>query len=112
MRSLNSTLSIWRLLALLLVACLVPVPALTAEPGTDAAFKVEEVEFVSHGARLSGSVVFPRDGQIHAAVVFIHGSGEAARDMNWARRFASEGIAALVYDKRGVGKSGGVYEGD
>jgi dienelactone hydrolase len=27
-----------------------------------------------------------------------------------ARRFARDGIAALVYDKRGVGKSGGAYE--
>ena len=31
--------------------------------------------------------------------------------MTWAGRFAGEGIAALVYDKRGVGKSGGEYEG-
>lgn len=30
--------------------------------------------------------------------------------MHWAERFASEGIAALVYDKRGVGRSGGEYE--
>lgn len=46
----------------------------------------------------------------HAAVVFIHGSGPQTRDLHWAKRFASEGIAALVYDKRGVGNSGGEYE--
>src|SRR5690606_32355565 len=28
---------------------------------------------------------------------------------DWAERFASEGNAALVYDKRGVGKSGREY---
>ena len=49
---------------------------------------------------------------MHAAVVFIHGSGKQTRDMGWAKRFASEGIAALVYDKRGAGRSGGEYEGE
>jgi uncharacterized protein len=41
--------------------------------------RVEEVEFVSHGAKLSGSIVFPARGAIHAAVVFIHGSGRQMR---------------------------------
>ena len=71
--------------------------------------RTEEIEFVSHGAKLSGSIVFP-SGDIHAAVVFIHGSGKQARNPNLAALFAREGIAALVYDKRGVGKSGGEYE--
>jgi len=34
------------------------------------------------------------------------------RNLARAQRFANEGIAALVYDKRGAGKSGGEYEGD
>jgi uncharacterized protein len=74
--------------------------------------RVEEVEFASHGATLSGSIVFPATQPMHAAVVFIHGSGKQTRDMGWANRFASEGIAALVYDKRGAGKSSGEYEGE
>jgi alpha-beta hydrolase superfamily lysophospholipase len=73
--------------------------------------RTEEIEFVSHGATLSGSMVFPAS-DIHAAVVFVHGSGKQARNLHWAERFASEGIAALVYDKRGAGKSGGEYEGN
>ena len=73
--------------------------------------RTEEVEFVSHGARLSGSIVLPT-GEIHAAVVFIHGSGKQTRNLAWAERFARDGIAALVYDKRGAGKSGGEYEGN
>jgi uncharacterized protein len=72
--------------------------------------RVEEIAFVSHAATLSGSIVFPSNGKIHAAVVFIHGSGKQTRNLKWAERFAGEGIAALVYDKRGVGKSGGEYE--
>ena len=37
---------------------------------------VEAVEFISHDNRLSGSLVFPASGAAHAAVVFVHGSGE------------------------------------
>lgn len=73
-------------------------------------YKVEDIEFVSHGDKLSGSIVFPVDQAVHAAVVFVHGSGPQTRNMFWAESFAREGIAALVYDKRGVGKSGGEYE--
>jgi pimeloyl-ACP methyl ester carboxylesterase len=73
--------------------------------------RTEEVEFVSHGATLSGSIVFPA-GEARAAVVFIHGSGKQVRNLAWAERFARDGIAALVYDKRGAGKSGGEYEGN
>ena len=41
--------------------------------------RTEEVEFVSHGTTLSGSIVLPA-GEIHAAVVFIHGSGKQTRN--------------------------------
>lgn len=71
---------------------------------------VEDVEFVSHGDKLSGSIVFPKDNKAHSAVVFVHGSGKQERNIHWAEEFAKEGIAALVYDKRGAGKSGGIYE--
>ena len=52
--------------------------------------RTEEVAFVSHGAKLSGSIVFPA-GDIHAAVVFIHGSGKQARNLILAERFAKTG---------------------
>ena len=74
-------------------------------------FRAEEVTFTSHGVQLSGSIVFPEDQPLKAAVVFVHGSGPQTRNLYWAERFASFGIAALVYDKRGVGASGGNYEG-
>lgn len=70
----------------------------------------EEVEFISGNVQLSGTIVFPMTGDIHSAVVFVHGSGKQTRSLHWAKRFASNGIAALVYDKRGVGQSGGEYE--
>jgi uncharacterized protein len=71
--------------------------------------RTQEVRFASHGANLSGSIVFPA-GETHAAVVFVHGSGKQTRNLHWAEMFARDGIAALVYDKRGAGKSGGEYE--
>ena len=73
--------------------------------------RTEEIEFVSHGDTLSGSIVLPA-GDIHAALVFIHGSGKQTRNLGVAEQFARGGIAALVYDKRGAGKSGGEYEGN
>lgn len=74
--------------------------------------RIEDVEFASHGVALSGSIVFPADQPFHAAVVFVHGSGKQKRSLDLAERFAREGIVALVYDKRGAGKSGGEYEGE
>ena len=73
-------------------------------------YQIEEVSFVSHQVRLSGSLIVPKTSQVHAAVVFVHGSGKQERNLHWAKRFAAKGIAALVYDKRGVGRSEGEYE--
>jgi len=73
-------------------------------------YPVQEVVFESHGARLAGSIVLPKDSNIRAAIAFVHGSGKQARNLGLANHFASEGIAALVYDKRGAGNSGGEYE--
>lgn len=75
-------------------------------------FAHEDVTFTSHGVSLAGSVIIPKTGPIHAAVVFVHGSGKQRRNLHWAERFAADGIAALVYDKRGAGDSGGTYEGN
>jgi alpha-beta hydrolase superfamily lysophospholipase len=75
-------------------------------------FKTEHVRFVSNKVQLSGSIVFPKDKEIRAAVVFVHGSGKQERNLVWAEKFAEQGIVALVYDKRGVGKSEGKYESE
>lgn len=75
-------------------------------------FKIEDVRFTSNNVQLSGSIFFPKDKEIFAAVVFVHGSGKQTRNLFWAEEFAEKGIAALVYDKRGVGESGGSYESE
>jgi pimeloyl-ACP methyl ester carboxylesterase len=75
-------------------------------------FKREDVRFTSNNVQLSGSIFLPKDKEIFAAVVFVHGSGKQTRSLFWAEKFAEKGIAALVYDKRGVGDSGGSYESE
>jgi len=94
----------------LFLALLVPAMACAAPAGVAGKPRIEEVEFPSHGVTLAGSIAWPGDGVVRAAVVFIHGSGKQERNLALAARFAEAGIAALVYDKRGVGKSGGEYE--
>ena len=74
------------------------------------ATQVEDVKFISHGVTLVGSVVLPTNKPI-AALVLVHGSGPEERMMGLARALASDGLAVLTFDKRGVGKSGGEYWG-
>jgi predicted alpha/beta hydrolase len=71
----------------------------------------EDVTFRSTDVGLSGNIVFPEQSQPIASVVLVHGSGRAQRMLWLARLFASEGLAVLTYDKRGVGKSGGQFQG-
>jgi dipeptidyl aminopeptidase/acylaminoacyl peptidase len=76
-----------------------------------ARFKVDKqnVTFMSGDLELAGTVYMPRSASPVAAVVLIHGSGQVDRSSMeyWAKIFAESGIAALAYDKRGVGKSQG-----
>src|SRR5712692_7886380 len=75
-------------------------------------FKQEEVSFRNGDVTLSGTLLLPSTEAPHPAVVFLHGSGSEGR---YAARFLAEyftrhGIAALIYDKRGVGKSTGDWK--
>ncbi|HEY6455894.1 MAG TPA: alpha/beta fold hydrolase [Steroidobacteraceae bacterium] len=69
----------------------------------------QDLEFRSAGVTLSGTLLVPSN--MIAAVVFVHGSGKQERNMSLAQALARSGVATLTYDKRGVGKSGGVYAG-
>ena len=70
---------------------------------------IKDVEFQSRGITLSGIIVIP--AKAVAAVVLVDGAGQTLRKTGMAQVLANQGIAALTYDKRGVGKSGGVYAG-
>lgn len=53
--------------------------------------------------------MLPGGARPHPAVVLFHGSGAQKRDLFTARWFAEQGLAALAYDKRGVGESTGNF---
>ena len=73
-------------------------------------FSNEEIE-VRSDVTISGTLVKPRGRGPFPVVVFVHGSGPWTRGAPYAlsEYFAANGIASWIYDKRGVGKSGGVY---
>lgn len=82
---------------------------LTRAKSAAAALQEQEINFRNGEAQLAGTVIYPAGTGPFPCVVFLHGSGPEAR---WASRylataFARNGIAALVYDKRGVGASTG-----
>ena len=58
---------------------------------------------------LSATLFLPDDSQRHPAVVLFHGSGPQPRDSMTGAWFARHGVAALTYDKRGVGASSGDF---
>ena len=71
----------------------------------------EEVVFRSGDAILTGTLVSPPSAGRHPAIVLVQGSGSATREewsyRSWADFYARHGVAALVYDRRGEGKSTG-----
>lgn len=69
----------------------------------------EEVRFRNGEVELGGTLYLPGGSPPHPAVVLIHGDGPDTREgyRLLARLFARNGVAALVYDKRGTGASSG-----
>lgn len=74
----------------------------------------EDFRFNNGMATLVGSLVKPVSKGPYPAIVIIHGSGEQGRNTSyysvWGEFFARQGVAALIYDKRGVGQSTGDHE--
>jgi len=83
--------------------------ALRRGPLNRATLREEEVQFSNGDVRLSGTLILPSSAPPYAAIVMAHGSGAEGRWANrfLAQRFAEAGIAALIFDKRGVGQSSG-----
>lgn len=76
-------------------------------------YKEEEVTFKNGEVTLSGTLLLPLNAKKAApVVVFVHGSGAETRVPNksWALHFVRRGFAALIYDKRGTGKSTGSWQ--
>lgn len=74
--------------------------------------RTREIAFTNGATTLAGELVLPAAQGRRPAIVFLHGSGAEGR---WASRylaskFARAGFVALIYDKRGVGKSTGDWQ--
>ena len=72
-------------------------------------FQEHQITFSGGAVTLAGWLFIPSTGDSLPAVVFLQGSGAEGR---WASRYlatqlATHGIAALIFDKRGVGGSTG-----
>jgi pimeloyl-ACP methyl ester carboxylesterase len=84
-----------------------------APPGTAwrADLVLEDVVFGNGKVRLAGTLILPEGKGPHPAVVLTHGSGPSTRatdaGLPMALFFAQQGLAALIYDKRGHGESTG-----
>ncbi len=72
--------------------------------------KEEEVQFSNGDITLSGTLVKPANAGAHPVIVWISGRGGTLREYSpRTRLFAQRGIASLIYDKRGTGKSTGNF---
>jgi pimeloyl-ACP methyl ester carboxylesterase len=73
-------------------------------------YTATDVVFKNGDVTLSGTMYIPRGGGVHPAIVMLQGSGPETRwgaNRFWADYFGRRGIATLIYDKRGAGKSTG-----
>lgn len=74
-------------------------------------YRTEPAVFRNGDVTLDGTLLIPHGDGPHPAVVMIHGSGPAARDslLPVADAMARNGVAVLIHDKRGTGRSTGNY---
>ena len=74
-------------------------------------FRQKEISFTSKEALLSGTLILPEGKGPYPAVVQVHGSGNQTRTEDFYRSraylLAKNGIAVLIYDRRGKGSSSG-----
>lgn len=99
----------WIVTFLLIAGCAHSSPT-SSEKRESRQEQEEAVHFADGVITLAGTLVLPGTAeQRHPAVVLFHGSGPQSRDLLTARWFAKQGVAALAYDKRGVGESTGNF---
>ncbi len=89
------------------------------EPKPPFPYFVDEVCYGNSEISLSGTLTLPRTTGPFPAVILIHGSSALDRDetilghkpfLVLSDHFTRHGIAVLRFDKRGVGKSTGIYD--
>ncbi|MGA7155400.1 MAG: alpha/beta hydrolase [Acidobacteriaceae bacterium] len=84
------------------------------ESGRRIAYMVSNTTFESGGVKLVGRLIMPPGNGKVPVVVLIHGSEHSSGiDTLFLQHiFPAQDIGAFVYDKRGTGRSGGVYTQD
>jgi len=77
-------------------------------------YRVQHIGLTNKGVRLAGELYEPLRNRRRPLVVIAPGSGPSDKDdifyQSYGDALASRGIAAVVYDKRGVGQSDGKFE--
>jgi pimeloyl-ACP methyl ester carboxylesterase len=77
-------------------------------------FTESDVSYMNGDVRLGAALLLPNGRGAFPAAVILQGSGASDRtnawSRSWAEALASNGIAALLTDKRGTGKSGGDWQ--
>ena len=83
----------------------------TLRAGRRVLYRTEPAEFTSGDVTLSGTLLLPFARGPHPAVVMVHGSGPATRDtlLPVADAIVRQGVAVLIHDKRGTGRSTGSH---
>ena len=112
--SIDSIYEVRSLFPLALSASLLMIGCSSAAD-TNGLMVTEDIEFVSGDKLLSGIMDQPASRTTEALIVFVHGSGptnarEENRYYDLRRRFAALGIASVVWDKPGLGRSNGEYD--
>lgn len=71
--------------------------------------KAEDVRFPNGDIDLAGTLITPKVGDKHPAIILVHGSGPMNREymLPFAGFLVRSGMAIFSYDKRGVASSGG-----
>ncbi len=82
------------------------------KPAVRLEYNEENVIFYNDTIKLAGTLLRPKGTGKFPTVIFTHGSDPETRNVYYgtAMQFVKKGVAALIYDKRGVGESkGGNY---
>ena len=68
----------------------------------------------ANGADLAATITEPLGAGLHPGIAIVHGAERGERYLYdiWVGLYASQGIAVITYDKRGVGSSTGTYPGE
>jgi pimeloyl-ACP methyl ester carboxylesterase len=87
---------------------------LTSDAGTSTLTRTEryreqQVTFTAGGTRLAGTLITPAGAGPHPAAVVVHPAAGGQRDFCrlWITPLLEAGVAALIYDKAGCGRSDG-----